>query len=62
MVRLDANEEEVDRLLNEDPKDDFVRLWRQFETSELPAKWLIWPHSKSKDWMPIIEGNIPIEL
>tara|TARA_A100001515_G_C4575492_1_gene211169 strand:- start:171 stop:1421 length:1251 start_codon:yes stop_codon:yes gene_type:complete len=62
MVRLDASEEEVDRLLNEDPKDDFVRLWRQFKTSELPAKWLIWPHSKSKDWMPIIEGNIPIEI
>lgn len=62
MVRLDANEEEVTRLLNEDPKDDFIRLWRQFETSELPAKWLIWPHSKSKDWMPIIEGNIPIEV
>lgn len=61
MVRLDAEEEEVNRLLNSDPKDDFVRLWRHFETSELPHSWLIWPHSKSKDWMPIIEGKVPVD-
>jgi len=60
MVRLDADEEEVNRLMNENQKDDFVRLWRQFETSELPASWLIWPHSKSKDWMDIVEGDIPL--
>lgn len=59
MVRLDADEQEVKNLLNGDPKDDFVRLWRQFETSDLPKSWLIWPHSKSKDWMPIIEGEVP---
>lgn len=59
MVRLDAEEDEVKNLLNGNPKDDFVRLWREFETSELPKSWLIWPHSKSKDWMPIIEGEVP---
>lgn len=59
MVRLDADEKEVKSLLHSNPKDDFVRLWRQFETSELPHSWLIWPHSKSKDWMNIIEGKVP---
>jgi len=61
MIRLDAEEEEVKRLLNENPKDDFVRMWRQFETSEIPHGWLIWPHSKSKGWMDIVEGQIPQE-
>jgi hypothetical protein len=59
MVRLDASEDEVKNLLEDNPKDEFVRLWRNFEASELPKSWLIWPHSKSKDWMPIIEGVIP---
>lgn len=61
MVRLDAPEDEVKSLLNADPKDDFVRLWRSFETSKLPRSWLVWPHSKSKDWMPIIEGVVPVQ-
>lgn len=60
MVRLDADENEVNTLLNSDPKDDFVRFWRQFETSTVPAKWLVWPHSKSKGWMNIIEGEVPV--
>tara|TARA_Y100000361_G_scaffold153907_1_gene177206 strand:+ start:9737 stop:10999 length:1263 start_codon:yes stop_codon:yes gene_type:complete len=61
MVRLDADEQEVKSLLNGNPDDDFVRLWREFETSELPHSWLIWPHSKSKDWMNIIEGEVPVD-
>jgi hypothetical protein len=59
MVRLDANEKEVEKLLNENPKDEFVRFWRQFETSVVPSKWLVWPHSKSKGWMDRIEGEVP---
>lgn len=61
MARLDADEQEVENLLNGNPDDDFVRLWREFETSELPHSWLIWPHSKSKDWMSIIEGEVPVD-
>lgn len=60
MVRLDAGEEEVKNLLNENPQDDFVRFWRQFETSEIPSKWLVWPHSKSKGWLNVIEGEVPV--
>lgn len=61
MIRLDADEHEVKNLLEENPTDDFIRLWRQFETSEIPKSWLIWPHSKSKDWMDIIEGQVPVD-
>lgn len=62
MCRLDAEREEVQQLLNGDPNDHFVRLWRSFETSILPAKWLVWPHSESKGWKDIIEGGIPIDV
>ena len=60
MIRLDAKEDEVTSLLTENPSDDFVRFWRKFDTSTLPASWLVWPHSKSKGWMSIIEGQIPV--
>lgn len=61
MIRLDADSEEIKNLQNENKSDDFIRLWREFETSELPHSWLIWPHSKSKDWKDIVEGYIPVE-
>lgn len=59
MIRLDADESEVNQLLNGNPSDEFVRFWRKFQTSELPKSWLVWPHSKSKGWMNIIEGEVP---
>ena len=59
LVRLDADENELNQFLNSDPNDDFVRMWREFNTSVVPKKWLVWPHSKEKGWMSIIEGEIP---
>lgn len=59
MIRLDANEDEVNQLLNENNSDEFVRMWRSFKTSEIPSSWLVWPHSKSKGWLNIIEGQVP---
>lgn len=60
LIRLDANQEELNSLLNMDDKDEWVRMWREFSPDSLPSKWLIWPHSISKGWMPIIEGSIPL--
>ena len=59
LIRLDADENELKNLISSDPKDEFVRMWREFETSIIPRKWLVWPHSKEKGWMPIIESEIP---
>lgn len=61
MVRLDANKDEVKSLLNNNPSDEFVRLWRSFDTSEIPRSWIIWPHSEKKGWMDIIEGKVPVD-
>ena len=59
LIRLDADKDEINRLLNDDPNDDFVRMWREFETSLVPKSWLVWPHSESKGWVNIIESEIP---
>ena len=60
MVRLDANKNEVSELLYSNPDDDFVRFWRKFSTKKLPSKWIVWPHSESKGWLNIIEGEVPV--
>lgn len=50
IIRLDANKEEVDRLQENNPDDQFYRIWREFETSKVPYKYVIWPHSPEKGW------------
>ena len=59
LIRLDADQNELNNLLNADKADDWVRMWREFNTSLIPRKWLLWPHSISKGWMSIIENEIP---
>lgn len=56
IFRQDADTNEVERILA-DP-DGYGKVWRTFTTSENPVKWVIWPHSKSKDWCERLEGNI----
>ena len=44
----------------------WINVWREFEmpidphtgTSLTPSKWVIWPHSISKGWCPILEGPL----
>jgi hypothetical protein len=47
------NEEEIKVILEK--KDDFLNIWRTFNTENKPFKWIVWPHSKSKGWMEKIE-------
>ena len=49
----DMNEEEIKVILEK--KDDFLNIWRTFNTENKPFKWIVWPHSKSKGWMEKIE-------
>jgi hypothetical protein len=59
LYRKDVNEPEINVLLNSDPKDQFVHIWREFDILEKPYKWTVWPHSKSKEWeTQIIESKI----
>jgi len=56
VFRKDADKDEIDRMLK-DP-DKYCKVWREFNAEELPASWLVWPHSKSKGWCQTITGNI----
>lgn len=56
IFRKDADSSEVDRLLKSN--DSYIKLWREFHTDTQPVKWVVWPHSKSKDWCTKIEGTL----
>jgi hypothetical protein len=57
IFRKDADESEIARMKN-DP-DNYCKVWREFSTEVKPKKWVVWPHSKSKGWCDIIQGNLP---
>jgi hypothetical protein len=54
--REDINEEGVSVYLEK--KDEFLNIWRTFNTEKKPYKWIFWPHSKSKGWMDKIENKL----
>ena len=59
MFRKDADAQEIATIMNADPNDKFVHIWREFNTESKPYKWTVWPHSKSKGWeTKIIENEI----
>ena len=56
LYRKDALPDEIHRMKN-DP-DKYCKVWREFNTDATPKKWVVWPHSKTKGWCDIIEGNL----
>ena len=60
LFRKDIDENELKALMQTDPNDKFIHIWREFSTDVRPTKWTLWPHSKSKGWeCKIIENNLP---
>jgi hypothetical protein len=56
IYRQDADANEIVRIKN-DP-DGYGKVWREFNTTERPKYWVVWPHSISKDWGERIVGNL----
>lgn len=54
--RQDMNAGEVKSVLS--TKDDFIKIWRTFDTEKKPFKWIVWPHSESKGWLNKSEGKL----
>ena len=52
--RQDMTSEEIKSALR--TTDDFIKIWRTFNTEKKPTKWIVWPHSESKGWLNKIEG------
>jgi len=61
LFRRDANKNEILNLMNNDPNDQFMHIWREFDHVEKPHSWRVWPHSESKGWMDKIEQVISYE-
>jgi glycosyltransferase involved in cell wall biosynthesis len=51
--RQDLNKQEVEQALK--TTEDFVKIWRTFNTEKKPYKWVVWPHSESKGWLNKME-------
>lgn len=56
IYRQDADANEIDRMKN-DP-DGYFKIWRTFNIKDKPHKWVVWPHSKTKDWCDRLTGNL----
>jgi len=56
IFRKDADPNEIANMMN-DP-DGYCKVWREFETDIKPKYWVVWPHSRSKDWCERITGTL----
>lgn len=54
--RQDLSEQEINSQLK--TNDEFLKIWRTFNTEKKPSKWIVWPHSKSKGWLDKIENKL----
>lgn len=58
VYRKDADADEIMHLFNENPQKEWMNLWRQFFTDEIPDDWIVWPHLKTGEWETMISGRL----
>lgn len=56
LYRRDADINEISGFKN-DP-DGYCKIWREFNTTQKPKYWVVWPYSKSKGWCDRLTGNL----
>ena len=56
IYRRDADINEINNC-KKDP-DGYCKIWREFNTTQKPKYWVVWPYSKSKGWCDRITGNL----
>lgn len=56
IYRQDADIDEINRMKHD--VDGYSKVWRTFNITEKPTKWIIWPYSTSKGWCDKLEGAI----
>jgi glycosyltransferase involved in cell wall biosynthesis len=56
LFRKDADKDEIKRIKQD--KEGYCKIWRDFQTTKQPKKWVVWPYSTSKGWCDRIEGQI----
>ena len=56
IYRKDADINEINGFFR-DP-DGYCKVWREFNTTQRPKYWVVWPYSKSKGWCDRLTGNL----
>jgi glycosyltransferase involved in cell wall biosynthesis len=56
LYRRDADPNEITTMKRD--SDGYCKIWREFNTTEKPKYWVVWPHSISKGWGDRIIGNL----
>jgi hypothetical protein len=56
IYRKDAEPNEIINIKHD--QSGYGKIWREFITTIQPKKWIVWPHSISKGWCELIEGNL----
>jgi hypothetical protein len=56
LFRKDADKNEIAGFMR-DP-DNYCKVWREFQTDEMPTHWVVWPFSESKGWCDRITGQL----
>lgn len=58
LVRLDADEAEVQNILKGNKEGEWYLIWRDWYGDQVPDNWTVWPHSKSKEWLDPINKTL----
>jgi len=61
LYRQDCDINEFKNLMNSSPNDQFIHIWREFDSDKKPFMWRVWPYSESKGWCDRIENVIKYE-
>lgn len=56
LYRRDADKQEIRQMMS-DP-DGYCKIWREFQTTQKPKYWVVWPHSESKGWCDRLTGDL----
>jgi hypothetical protein len=58
LFRQDCDKKNIEFLINENPDDKFIHIWREYNDKAQPHSWRVWPYSESKGWCDRIEQII----
>jgi glycosyltransferase involved in cell wall biosynthesis len=56
LYREDVVEDDIKVYFND--ADNYCKVWKEFQTKERPAYWVVWPHSKTKGWCERLTGTL----
>jgi hypothetical protein len=56
LYRQDCDANELRNLMNMNSEDQFIHIWREFDSNKRPTTWRVWPYSQSKGWCDRIEN------